>query len=307
MREIADIVHLYELRQRESFALATLVRARGSSYRRPGARMLIAPDGTAVGSLSGGCLEREVAQRAGVVLRSGVPSRMVFDTRRRFGCSGEIEVFVERARRGFLEQLALHFHARKRCWVVTAFEEGIAPVGSDLTTDPEFCPASALVQAIDPPVQLVIIGDGPDTAALRSLAAALGWRVIGRENASGLEGLFDEWTAFLIETHNYGRDFAALRELMPQRPRYLGLVGARRRRDQLLADLMDTGVHPGPHLFAPAGLDLGVDSPEQIALSIIAEIQAVFSGGTRQSLRDRRAPIHAAWRDAALPGAALTL
>jgi xanthine dehydrogenase accessory factor len=304
MREIGDIVHLYERRRAETFVLATLVTARGSSYRRPGARMLIAPDGEAVGSLSGGCLEAEVVQRANEVARSWVPSRMVFDTRRRFGCHGEIEIFVEPAPAGFLRDLALHFHARKPCWAVTVFEEGMDFMGSRLTMDPEFCPASALVQAIEPSIQLVIVGDGPDTAALRSFSAVLGWRVIGAASAAEL-GPFDEWTAVLIETHNYGRDFAALRALMPHCPRYLGLVGPRRRRDQLLADLMDTGVQPGPHLFAPAGLDLGADSPEQVALAIVAEIQAVFAAGSRQSLRDRSAPIHAPSRGAALPVVAL--
>ncbi len=60
-----------------------------------------------------------------------------------------------------------------------------------------------------------------------------------------------------------------------------------------LGDLLDTGIAAGPNLFAPAGLDLGGDAPEAIALAIVAEIQAVFAGGSRLSLRDRKAPIHA--------------
>ena len=63
MREIGDIVREFERRRGEPFALATLVQTRGSSYRRPGARMLVTRDGTAVGSLSGGCLEEEVAAK----------------------------------------------------------------------------------------------------------------------------------------------------------------------------------------------------------------------------------------------------
>jgi xanthine dehydrogenase accessory factor len=62
MREIDDIVRAFERRPHERFALATLVQAHGSSYRRPGARMLIAPDGNAAGSLSAGCLEEEVVE-----------------------------------------------------------------------------------------------------------------------------------------------------------------------------------------------------------------------------------------------------
>ena len=127
----------------------------------------------------------------------------------------------------------------------------------------------------------------------------MGWRVFCVAGASELAGPFDEWTAALVETHNYGRDFAALRALTEHDLRYIGLVGPRRRRDQLLADLMDTGVQPSSNIFAPAGLDLGADAPEQIALAIVAEIQGVFAGGSLEPLRSRSAPIHAAAPEAA--------
>src|SRR6187200_654371 len=105
MKELVDIVRMWERRAGESFALATLVRAQGSSYRRPGARMLIAGDGATVGSLSGGCLEEEVAERALEVMRTGAAELMTFDTRRRFGCNGTIEILVEPAREEFLRGL----------------------------------------------------------------------------------------------------------------------------------------------------------------------------------------------------------
>ncbi|MEY2542130.1 MAG: xanthine dehydrogenase accessory factor, partial [Verrucomicrobiota bacterium] len=94
MKEIYDILREFEKRRGQSFALATLVRAEGSSYRRPGARMLICEDGRTVGSLSAGCIEDEVALCAGEVLRSGVAMTMSFDTRRRFGCNGKIDIFI---------------------------------------------------------------------------------------------------------------------------------------------------------------------------------------------------------------------
>src|SRR5688500_19962596 len=122
MKEIRDIIHEWHRHHGEQLALATLVRAQGSSYRRPGARMLICPDGTTVGSLSGGCLEEEVARRAFEVMDAGTPSLMSFDTRLRFGCHGSIAVFVERAREGFLAELAVHFNSRRSCRAVTMFE-----------------------------------------------------------------------------------------------------------------------------------------------------------------------------------------
>ena len=96
----------------------------------------------------------------------------------------------------------------------------------------------------------------------------------------------------MVKTHNYGRDFSALKKLAPLGLRYLGLIGPRRRRDQLLADLFDITGPIDAELFAPAGLDLGAETPEEIALAIIAEIQSVFAAASVESLRNRKAPIH---------------
>jgi xanthine dehydrogenase accessory factor len=290
MREIGDIVREFERRRGEALALATLVQTRGSSYRRPGARMLIAGDGKTVGSLSGGCLEEEVVAQAREVLRTGRPALMEFDTRRRFGCNGALEILVERVSESFLEAVAHHFHARRPCLITTRFagECGSRVVSAaDPLFDGEFR------QLIEPTPQLLVIGEGPDSIALRAIAAALGWSVRSAESVTELDGPHDEWTAAVIKTHNYGRDFAALRSLLPLDLRYIGLMGPRARREQLLGDLLDTGIAPRTNLFAPAGLDLGGDSPESIALAIVSEIQAVFAGGSRQSLRDRKTPIHA--------------
>ncbi len=84
VKELQDIIRAFEQRRGEKFALATLVRARGSSYRRPGARMLIDGKGFTVGSLSGGCLEEEVATLARDVIATGAPRLVPFDMRRRF-------------------------------------------------------------------------------------------------------------------------------------------------------------------------------------------------------------------------------
>ena len=96
----------------------------------------------------------------------------------------------------------------------------------------------------------------------------------------------------MIATHNYGRDCAALRHLLPLGLRYLGVIGPRRRRDELLVDVLDTGISVESDLFAPAGLHLGAESAVEIALSIVAEIQSVFAAASGVRLRDRKAPIH---------------
>lgn len=293
MREIGDIVRKFEHRRQERYALATLVTARGSSYRRPGARMLIAADGSTAGSLSGGCLEAEVVEQGLAVTREQKGAWLEFDTRRRFGCHGTIEILVEPARPEFLAELAECYHARRSASIATPLPCDATGHGSRLLRPFESVPEGMLVQRVDPPIQLLLLGDGPDGMALRIFAEALGWNCMAMEAATELHGVCDSWTAAVVKTHNYGRDFAALRALLPMGLRYVGLLGPRRRREQLLGDLLDIGVDAAESLFAPAGLDLGGDTPEAIALAIIAEIQAVFHAGTGEALRHRRAPIHA--------------
>lgn len=292
MKEIRDIIAEWERHRGEPFALATLVRAQGSSYRRPGARMLVCADGTTVGSLSGGCLEEEVARRAFEVMRTGAPSLMRFDTRLRFGCHGSIDAFVEAVPESFLAGLGEHFMKRRSCRAMTQFEGEGEELGTRLLAADEQAPGSAFVQEIEPPIQLLIFGDGPDSIPLRAFAGILGWDVIEVDQAADLPSRLDERSAAIVKSHNYGRDFAALRHLLQLELPYVGLLGPRKRRDQLLNAVLDSGTSIDSELFAPAGLDLGAETPEELALALISEIQAVFAGASAESLRDRKAPIH---------------
>ena len=260
--------------------------------------MLVSPDGTLVGSLSGGCLEEEVAQRAAEVLRTGKPALMSFDTRRRFGCNGSIDIFLEVADPAFFETLSAALHQRRTCRAVTVFEGSEEELGSRIRASGEPLPQGAFAQEISPTVHLIIFGEGPDSQPLRSIAQLLGWSVAEVDQASDLPASVDCRTAVVIKSHNYGRDCAALQQFLPLGLRYVGLLGPRKRRDQLLGDLLDHGTAFNAELFAPAGLDLNAETPEEIALSIAAEIQAVFAQGTGESLRARKAPIHG-WEPAA--------
>ena len=292
MKEIVDIIEEWKRHRGEPLALATLVRAQGSSYRRPGARMLICSDGTAAGSLSGGCLEEEVARRAFEVLRTGVPSLMSFDTRLRFGCNGTIEIFVETVRESFLADVAANVGERRLCRAVTVFAGEENELGSRILSAGEEAPAGAFIQEIKPLVQLLIFGDGPDSTPLRSFAEILGWSIIEADQVSDLPARADARTAAVIKSHNYGRDFAALQHLLQLNLPYVGLLGPRKRRGQLVNALLDAGVSLDAELFAPAGFDLGAETPEEIALAIISEIQTVFAEASGESLRERQAPIH---------------
>jgi xanthine dehydrogenase accessory factor len=291
MKEISDILRLFELHRGEALALATLVRAHGSSYRRPGARMLICADRATAGSLSGGCLEDEVAHRAQEVMRDGTATLMSFDTRLRFGCNGRIEVFVEKMQESFLAALSENFADRRSSRAVTIFA-GSGGLGTRLVGREAQVPADSFIQEIEPAIRLLIFGEGPDSISLRAFAEILGWEVIEVDQPAELSSYADARTAAIVKSHNYGRDFAALCHLLKLALPYVGLLGPRKRRDQLLNAVLDEGIAIDAGVFAPAGLDLGAETPEELALALVSEIQAVFAGASAESLRDRKAPIH---------------
>lgn len=309
MREIRDILRLYERHRGEPFVLATLVATRGSSYRRPGARMLICGDGKTAGSLSGGCLEEEVVRRAADVRRDGEPVLMTFDTRLRFGCNGSIDIFVEAPRPDFLQELCTNFSERRSSRCVTVFPgEGVrrnldgfkpsrspgpeAGIGTRIVRHDAIVPQDSFVQEIEPAIRLLVFGEGPDSAPLRALGEILGWEVLECNQPTDVAAHVDSRTAAIVKSHNYGRDFAVLCQLVKLDLPYVGLLGPRKRRDQLLNAVLDEGIAIDAEVFAPAGLDLGAETPEELALALVSEIQAVLAGASGEPLRDRKAPIH---------------
>jgi len=257
--------------------------------------MLIWPDGKTIGSLSAGCLEEEVVLRAREVLETGETALMSFDTRRRFGCAGRIDIFIERAREKFFVDLAEKLDARRSCIAITRFagcERGSRII--EFHHENEQDHEHELMQQIHPTVRLWIFGDGPDNAPFYSLGQLLGWEVNTFIDANTLALASDRWTAAIVKSHNYGRDFVALQKLLPLNLRYVGLIGPRKRRDQLMNDLLGREIAVNAGFFAPAGLDLGSETPEEIALAIVSEIQRVFAGASGESLRERKMPIHRA-------------
>ena len=124
MTEISRILAALESTAGKSAALATLVKVEGSSYRRPGARLLLLPDGTRIGSISGGCLEEDVLERARRVLATGNSELAVYDTTAEndlvwgvgLGCQGVVRIFIERlqpSRLTWVEALRAGLHERR--------------------------------------------------------------------------------------------------------------------------------------------------------------------------------------------------
>jgi xanthine dehydrogenase accessory factor len=259
--------------------------------------MLILPGDTWVGTLSGGCVEEEVALRALPVMENGMPVLFSLDTQRRFGCPGLLEIFIERIepQNGFLTSLAASIADRRPAEVVVISDSSFHSRGSyTRETAPPF--ADAFRQTILPPIRLVAVGKGADTDALAGFGNLLGWDVIVLEQVEAIDFYADARTALVVKNHHFGRDVASLARGLSNPFGYVGLLSSRKRKRQLMNVLEEEcmGFENGmdDRFYAPSGLDMGADSPEEVALSIIAEIQTVLAGHDAGFLRNRSTAIH---------------
>ncbi|MBP8256644.1 MAG: XdhC family protein [Opitutaceae bacterium] len=330
MTEVSEIVHCLSLRNTYPAALATLVTVRGSSYRRPGARLLVTAKGERVGSISGGCLEEDLLVHARMVLATGLPKVVAYDTTEEndliwgvgLGCHGVVEILIEplSCLPPWTRTLQENQGARKatRLWVTHQAGSG-GNLGTRLA-DPLAVhpPAGVFEQSIQPPVGLHVLGAGDDAKPVVTLASRLGWcvtvadprptfatpaRFPGAHRVvtlppSELGSLLapDGNSAAVIMTHHYIHDLPFLEAVLPLPYFYVGLLGPRKRADRILGDLESKGLQISQvqraRLHGPVGLDLGGDAPEMVALAIISEIAAVHNGRDARPLRDRALPIH---------------
>ena len=310
--------------------LATLVSVEGSSYRRPGARLLVTADGQRVGSISGGCLEEDVMARATNVQATGKPDAVVYDTTSEndlvwgvgLGCHGVVRVLLEKlpANPPWAKTLAANFVQRRDTTLaVTHGGDGENGWGTRLAA-PGDCPQrdALFVEVVKPPTAVVIFGAGDDAQPLARLANELGWHVTIADPRAAFAtrerfltadsivcGGADQRVAkvgpgpdalAVVMTHHYVHDVPILRDLLNRPMAYVGLLGPRKRAEKILGDLENAGAaitaERRAQLHAPVGLDLGADAPEQVALSILAEMQASLTQRDGRPLRERTRPIH---------------
>jgi xanthine/CO dehydrogenase XdhC/CoxF family maturation factor len=323
----------------EPYALATVVAVRGSSYRRPGARLLVPDHSPPVGIVSGGCLEDEAARLAREALVRGVPVAITIDHSAEgdevlgsgLGCRGVIDLVAEPpplAAETIAALRAAHDEGRASfLWTTLAGERRFLQpsqaaslgVGASeaVSAGRPLRVADGILDPILPPPHLVICGAGADAPPLVALAAALDWRVTvadprrrrlanpalgpaARCDAPAAEAAArigpDQASAVIVMSHNLLRDAEFLGGFVGHGIRYLGVLGPRDRTDRMLDEVAAQG-HPltdadRAALHAPAGLDLGADGPDEVALAIVAEILGVLRGAGGGSLRDHRGPIH---------------
>jgi xanthine/CO dehydrogenase XdhC/CoxF family maturation factor len=347
------------------YVLTTVVRVEGPSYRKPGAPMLITADGRRAGTVSGGCLEAEVASRAWWLTKDGPTvkrySTAADDGDRPYGsgCGGAVYLLLERSTtaRVLLRALDNAFTARSYLGVATIVEgpkTGVRAVAGVQSSSAE---SKDLRGLVDLAVQhgksmecvldedgvptrvwcdfrpartgLWIFGAGDDAQPLARLAKELGWFVVvadGRSHLATRErfpladrtrvlaikdltgqtadllGPIQSHDVVVVMSHSFEQDSRVLAALLASGVRlsYLGVLGPQRRTRELLAEAAGISGLPFERvaeqveewlarLHAPTGLDLGADSPETVALSVLAEIQKVLARATALPLREVRA------------------
>ncbi|HEU5052275.1 MAG TPA: XdhC/CoxI family protein [Hanamia sp.] len=177
---------------------------------------------------------------------------------------------------------------------------------------------TAFFQFLKPGISLVIVGAGNDAISVVQIANSLGWEVSvidGRKTHAKQERfesacqvlvlkpekilekiVVDNYTAFVLMTHNYNYDLGILKALLQKDIPYIGVLGPKLKLEKMLNQIADEGIKvPDQKLkriYGPAGLEIGAETPEEIALSIIAEIKAVFANKPAGFLRDKKEVIH---------------
>lgn len=372
MKEITEIINAYNKarKNKKRLALATLVHLNGSSYRRPGARMIVDEEGQLTGAISGGCLEGDALRKAVFCIHTQTPKLVIYDTSDeedatigiQLGCSGIIQVLFEPIDEtnplNPIELLKKTIQKRQNTVLVTLYASNIKKgdtVGTTmlLENSGEFhnnsnfklVPVSlmqdiketltvkkstfksythndntfnAFLSFISPPVSLVIVGAGNDAIPLQMIAETLGWQVTivdGRHTYAKLERFssacqiivskpeqvlrqipIDEKTVFVLMTHNYNYDYAILKALLRENVPYIGALGPKKKLDNMITDLKSENIILNDHqkniLYGPVGLDIGAETPAEIALSITAEILSVMNNKESGSLRNLSTEIH---------------
>ncbi|MFD2932318.1 XdhC family protein [Spirosoma flavum] len=365
MKEISRIVEVFEqidFSQRKA-ALATVVWVEGSSYRRPGARMLITDDGRWEGAISGGCLEGDALRKARQVMLDGQPIVVTYDTMDDgansfgvgLGCNGIIDVLIEpidpnspQNPVALLKEFTQRRDVRALATVLKSNDfTGLMPgnrfvltqqtaesipgwlhddmydvfsTGKPLTRTYSILSGSAevFIERIDPGIELVIFGAGYDVVPVAKLARDLGWQVTVTDDCvahlspkrfpvatcvlyADRQAVTDQLTitnrtAAVLMSHNFNYDRAVLQKLLATDVPYIGMLGPRKRFDKMQAEFEKDGLNFSEtalsRVHAPIGLDLGAETPDEIALSIMAEIKAFFTKGAGGFLKDKPGPIH---------------
>jgi xanthine dehydrogenase accessory factor len=319
VRELADAIQRWRARG-DRVALATVVATRRSAPRPVGSKLVVSERGELLGSVSGGCVESDVALQAAEVIAEGTPRLLTYGIADEqawsigLPCGGEIDVFVERFEGELngspgvtLTVLEGERAGERRAVPLEEVERGPSRV---LELEGE----TVFADVVAPPPGLVVVGATDTAEELCRAAKALGWRttvidprpaLVTRERLPSPDELVTAWpdeldadadTAVVVLTHEERLDVPALNAALAGPAFYIGAIGSRRTQAKRRERLLDAGLTDEQldRLAGPAGLDLGAHTPAETAVSILAEVLAVREGRSGGRLVERSGPIHSA-------------
>lgn len=333
MHELLKLKESYILAQAIGLksVMATVVAIEGSSYRRPGVRMLIFENNSMTGAVSGGCVESEILKQSQSVFLDHKAKIMVYDGRYRLGCEGILYILLEPFSPDTAVLDALESVVKKRqTFEIESFytkTEGIQPgLGSEFhfegmklsfsntQLDKEL---TSYKQILQPRFHLIIIGSEHDAVQLCHFASLTGWEVTivasvkDPKTIANFPGAnqvlhlvpeeigsisIDSETAVILMTHSYSTDLKFLIGLKNSQPAYLGLLGPVKRRNQIVNDFFEFTDSYNEGLlnvtYGPSGISIGAETPQEIAISIIAEILSVVRKEEPISLKYKISAIH---------------
>jgi xanthine dehydrogenase accessory factor len=337
IHELKEIIGQAVINQQKGLknVLASVVHLDGSSYRKPGVRMLIGEDLSTIGAVSGGCVEKEIIRRASSVFADGKPKIITYDGRYRLGCEGILYILIEPffIENTFLKRFSEVIQQRETLKIDSFFQkddEIFGNFGSQITFSnqetvafsqdfsvDETTEINLFSQVLVPAFKLLIIGGEHDAVKLCKIASNLGWEIDVITSAKDPKQLADfpganlvigespetiqftdlnENTAIVIMNHSYVQDLKYLVKLANFQPTYIGILGAPKKGERLFNELFEfvpeVSVAFLNCIYTPAGLHIGAQTPEEIAISIIAEILAIFREKEPFSLRNLKGKIH---------------
>jgi xanthine dehydrogenase accessory factor len=369
MKEIRDIISAYDIAfaARKKAALATVVHVEGSSYRRPGARMLVTEDGMLTGAISGGCLEGDALRKALLAINEQKNKLVTYDTSdeddARFGvqlgCNGIVHILFEpilhETPQNPIRLLKQIIAQRDTAVLVSLFslqDKALQPglcllqigaqtwsnatsdlsaailedlhyqivqvFASDKSITKQYAELTAYIELLHKPVSVIICGAGNDAIPLLHAANLIGFDatvmdgrqthantqrfpeanrvIVSKAEQAIRQVITDDRTAWVLMTHNYNYDLDVLTQLLKTDCRYIGVLGPKKKLHRMFDDMASKEINLTEEklnqIYSPVGLDLGAETAEEIAISIIAEIKAVFSGRSGKSLRDKQDAIH---------------
>lgn len=299
-------------------ALATVVDARGSTPRVAGARQFFTSSGYSEGTIGGGVAESRVEELARATLADGLPRTFEADMRGRPGdtrdgvCGGTMTVWIVRLEPTIslpaILSLTQSLQAGRKAALSIRLESD-SPISVTTRCETNLAFPEEFTEIIQPPPQLLVVGAGHIGRSLAHLMDRLGFAITvqdGRSDwlipdafpagcvlQSSLEKageVLRQWEGcrfITLVTRGFAQDVEALKVLRTVLPDYLGVLGSKPRIATVFAALRDAGL-PAPHptiLHAPIGIEIGAETPDEIAVSVAAEIIKVWRQGRGSTMR----------------------